>query len=150
MDKSLKVSFATRWLRVKPKIPQESPGNIFPLGHCVLQKPTPACFLQWFWIAIFRAKGQQKQSRGTPSIQIDWCFQGLYLHFQEIHLSKLLGDIWKGTRSILQNICAGVYYYKMQCASQKPSSKCKHAHVFSIFFGSNLEGGAMNSTKCLS
>ena len=28
---------------------------------------------------------------------------------------NLLGDIWKGTRSILQNMCARVYYYKMQC-----------------------------------
>ena len=40
--------FTTEWLKVKPKISQGSPGNIFALANCVLQKPT-RIQIDWFW-----------------------------------------------------------------------------------------------------
>ena len=55
--KIIKKIFTTKWLRIKPKISQESPGSIFALAHCVLQKPTPACI-------------QQKQSEGIPEFKL--------------------------------------------------------------------------------
>ena len=62
--------------------------------------------------------------------------------------SNLLGDIWKWTKSILRNICAGVYYYKTQCASQQLPGECNN--MFSELLGlCNLERGAVGSTKCL-
>ena len=62
--------------------------------------------------------------------------------------SNFLGLIWRRARSIPQNICARVYYYKMQCASQKPSSKCKTMFFFELF-GSHQQRDAVRSTKCL-
>ena len=51
--------------------PPGIPGQYLFNSAMCLAKPAPACFLQWFETAIFRAKGQQKQSKGTPYIQID-------------------------------------------------------------------------------
>ena len=53
------------------------------------------------------------------------------LCFYELFGSNLEGDAVDSTKFA---ICAGVYYYKMQCASQKPSSKCKNM-FFTNFLG---------------
>ena len=57
MGKNWRRKNATKWLRVKSKIPQETPGNIFSLAHCVLKKPPPAC-------------DEQKQSKSIPFFKL--------------------------------------------------------------------------------
>ena len=53
----------------------------------------------------------------------------------------LLGLIWRGARWVLQNACAGVCYYKMQCVSHKLSSKCKKCeNMFSNLLGDIWKG----------
>ena len=132
--------------------PPGIPGQYFLNCALCLAKPTPACFLQWFWTASFRAKGPQKQSKGTPSIQIDWFWNQIC----PIFVLKVCNYIFE--KYICQYFWVtsgrvrGRFYPIFVLESITTKCSAHHSNVeICLFepFGWHLEGDAVDSTKYL-